>query len=110
MQNFTCTAREAEGLVVIEAAGEIDLAVADRWWTEIEGRLVPGAHVVLHLAAVTFLDSMGLRVLARAGDRARETGAELTLAECSDAVLRVLELAGLSGVFATAGAEILPPA
>lgn len=110
MQDFTCTTREADGLVVIAAGGDVDLAVADRWWSEIQDRLVPGARVVLHLAAVTFLDSMGLRVLAKAGDRARELGAELILAECSDPVLRVLGLAGLDGAFATAGPEILPPA
>jgi anti-anti-sigma factor len=110
MQDFSCTTRAADGLVVIETGGEVDLAVADRWWSEIEGRVVPGARVVLRLADVTFLDSMGLRVLAKAGDRAKESGAELTLAECSDAVLRVLDLAGLDGVFAMAGPEILPPA
>jgi stage II sporulation protein AA (anti-sigma F factor antagonist) len=110
MQHLICTVREVDGLVVVETAGEIDLAVADRWRAAIEAGITAGAHVVLDCSAITFMDSMGLRVLVQVADLAKETGAELTLAACSAPVLRVIEVAGLDGMFAVAGPEILPSA
>jgi anti-anti-sigma factor len=99
MRNFSCSSREDDGRVVVEAGGEVDLAVADRLWTELESRLVPGGRVVLDCTDVTFLDSTGLQVLLRAVQTAAAVGAGFELAGRSEAVSRTLVLAGLADMF-----------
>lgn len=79
---------------VVTVRGELDLATADRLWTELEPLLEPKAVVVLDGTGITFLDSSGLRVLLQAGNRASAGGAAFRLVAPQPAVQRVLELAG----------------
>jgi anti-anti-sigma factor len=83
----------------IAAGGEIDLAVTDRLWEELDLHVTPGRVVVLDCAGVAFIDSMGLRVLIKAAQKAAEVGAEFQLREPTPAVRRVLDLSGVSEVF-----------
>ena len=62
---------------------------------EVEGNL----WVTLDVAAVPYLDSTGVSVLLGGIRRIREKGGEMTLANPSRSTLRVLEVAGLSGMF-----------
>ena len=102
---FSCTAREAADHVVLVLAGDVDLAAADRLWSEVEPWLSMSPRVVVDCASVTFLDSVGLRTLLRIAQRAQETHTGLTLAAPSEPVARVLELAGTEDLFTDA-----PPA
>lgn len=101
---FSCTARQSGGLLVLEVAGDVDLAVHARFQAEVD-RLWPRTptDVVMDCSRVTFLDSMGLRVLVQALQRAAGHGCGFALAAPSQPVLRVLELAGVTGLFSVIG-------
>lgn len=54
--------------------------------------------MVLDCSGVTFFDSMGLRTAVQCMQQAKEVGATFALIP-SEPVTRVLELAGVSGIF-----------
>ncbi len=98
MDRFAVRVGEAgPGRTVVTVHGELDLATADRLWTELEPLLGPRAVVVLDGSRITFLDSSGLRVLLQAGKRAGADGAAFRLVAPQPAVQRVLQLAGTEG-------------
>jgi anti-anti-sigma factor len=96
---FSCTARHAEGRVIITVAGDVDLAAHERFQAEVEQWLPASGGMVIDCSGVTFLDSMGLRVLVQARQRAADEEYEFALAAPSQPVLRVLELAGVKSLF-----------
>ena len=79
---------------VVALRGELDLAAADRAWTELEPLITAGSLIVLDGTELEFLDSSGLRVLALAAHRARDARAGLRLIAPQHAVQRALALAG----------------
>lgn len=91
------------GRVVVTVSGELDLGTADRLWTDLEPLITARSVVVLDGTALNFLDSSGLRVLLRAGNRAAREGAAFRLVAPHPAVQRVLELAGAAGHLETRG-------
>jgi anti-sigma B factor antagonist len=58
--------RADKGLVRIEVEGELDLATAPELEETLGRELGAGNHVVLDLAAVTFIDSTGLHTILSA--------------------------------------------
>jgi anti-sigma B factor antagonist len=86
---------------VVALRGELDLAAADRAWTELEPLITPGTFVVLDGTELEFLDSSGLRVLALAAHRARDVKAGLRLVAPHHAVQRALALAGAEKLIET---------
>src|SRR5689334_9721738 len=60
---FSCTARQADGRVLLTVSGDVDLAAHARFQEAAEPWTAAPNDVVLDLSGVTFLDSMGLRVL-----------------------------------------------
>lgn len=82
---------------VVVASGEIDLASAPR----VELALEPfsGQPVVLDLRGVQFMDSAGLKVLLNQRARIEESGGDLRLVLGEGAVVRLLELTGVSDAF-----------
>lgn len=99
VSEFSCASRNEGNLVVIDTAGDIDLAVADRLWHEISPWLTPAARVVLDCSRVEFCDSMGLQVLLRAHRRAAAIQAVFALACPSESVWHVLTVSGLTRQF-----------
>jgi anti-anti-sigma factor len=85
--------------VTVTVAGDVDLAAADTLWSVLDEYVRPGTEVVVDCSKVAFLDSMGLRTLIRAQHKAEAAGSRLTLASPSEAVLRVLQLAGVAELF-----------
>ena len=83
---------DIDGALVLE--GEIDSYTAP----ELAERLNsdPGIEIV-DLAAVTFIDSSGLRALVQAHQARTEAGSTLQLRSPSAAVQRLLEISGLAG-------------
>ncbi|MEU8413075.1 STAS domain-containing protein [Amycolatopsis japonica] len=81
-----------EDLLVIAAAGEIDLATAGRLEQALRGRL-PAA-TVLDLSEVGFLGVAGLRVIESAAARARAERRTTGVVADSRPVLRLLQLFG----------------
>lgn len=94
---FRASAHEAGDAVVVRAEGELDLVGAPRLLKALpESGSSP---VVLDLAAVTFMDSSGLRSLLEARQACSDAGRPFAIARPSDAVARVLELVDLAGEF-----------
>jgi len=91
-------AQDLRGPTVVTAVGELDLFSARR----LESALIPAVEqgvVVLDAASVAFCDSTGLRALVKAQRAARAAGYGLRLAAASEALLRVLDLAGALAYF-----------
>jgi anti-sigma B factor antagonist len=82
---------DVDGALVL--SGEIDSYTA----TELAQRLGDEPIDVLDLAAVTFIDSSGLRVLVEAHQVRMERGTRLALRAPSAPVQRLLEISGLAG-------------
>ena len=82
---------------VIVASGEIDLASAPRVEEALQG--FTAQPVVLDLRRVDFMDSAGLKVLLNQRSRLEESGGDLKLVVGEGAVVRLLELTGVSDAF-----------
>jgi anti-sigma B factor antagonist len=79
----------------LRLAGEIDAASSVALAAELDP-LPTGHRIVLDLAAVTFIDSSGLRVLIDAHRRAETEGRLLVIANPSPPVSRLFEISGLT--------------
>lgn len=99
---FSCTAKPVADGVAIIVAGDVDLAAHKAFEAEVQQVWDGSSKLVIDLSQVTFLDSMGLRVLVQTRQRAEDNGSEVVLAGPSTPVLRVLELAGVTSVFSLA--------
>ena len=99
-----------EGTIVVRIVGEVDLASApDLREALIE--LIDGQgnlFVQLDLEHLSFIDSTGIGVLVRALRSVRQKGGDLTLINCRPSTLRILEIAGLTGIFGVAADEPVP--
>jgi anti-sigma B factor antagonist len=101
---YAIEVRDPSGAVlVLGLEGEFDLAAAPTLREQLEaarGTDVRG--VVLDLAAVTFVDSSGLRELLRASSAYREAGMSLVLAALPPTVVRLFELTRATDAIAVA--------
>jgi stage II sporulation protein AA (anti-sigma F factor antagonist) len=91
---------DADDRPVIVARGEIDLAAYDVLRRCIESCCVNREHVVLDVAEVTFMDSTGINALMWAHQRLGERPGAVVLRNPGPPVVRVLEVAGLTGAIA----------
>ena len=80
------------------ARGEIDVHTAPALAERVDAVAADGGDIVIDMRDVTFLDSSGLSVLLRTHDRLQPDG-RLVLDSPSSIVRRLLEVAGLEGVF-----------
>jgi anti-anti-sigma factor len=93
--SYTIHVRATPRTVVVSIAGEFDMHAA----AEFERRLdivarATATPVVLHLAAVTFIDSVGLTALMRANANIRRRGRRLIVRSTSRSVRRLLDITG----------------
>jgi anti-anti-sigma factor len=91
-------ATETPDVVVLTLTGELDLATAKTFKSEITERQAGGRLLVLNLAGVEFCDSTGLGALAGLHRRAVTIGGDLRLAGLQPGVEHVLKLTGVSAV------------
>ncbi|GAA4976380.1 anti-sigma B factor antagonist [Nonomuraea thailandensis] len=88
------------GATVFILAGEIDLACAPGLHHFItEARRRPEDHLIFDMAGVTFMDSMGLRVLLDAFVLAERHGAAVHLTALHGSPARLLAITGLDQHF-----------
>lgn len=100
MERFTVEVVDTGDRTVLVVGGEVDLAAAAALGRVLDRAVGVGAHAVLDCAGITFMDSTGLNLLLHARLKAGQVGAVLGLRAVSDAVARVLELAGVAELFA----------
>ncbi|WP_310719007.1 STAS domain-containing protein [Streptomyces lydicus] len=93
-------ARAVSGTSVVELYGEIDVLTAPSVRACLDG-LTASARpdLVVDLRAVSFIDCAGLGLLCRARSRVLERDGRLRLVSGNVRLLRVMNAAGLSGVF-----------
>lgn len=86
---------------VVHVSGEIDVSTQDAFDEAVRAALDSASPlVILDLANVTFLGSIGLRTLVEVHKDATDTGRELRVVEGSTAVHRVMKITGLAQVLA----------
>lgn len=101
---FVIGQRELAGeTTVLSVEGDLDLSSAPSLkWALADSQSKGRRHVVVDLAAVTFIDSTALGVLVGA-QRAMGEGLALAIVCADENVLRIFEMTGLDGMF-----EIFP--
>jgi anti-sigma B factor antagonist len=82
--------------ITVAVRGELDVLTAPFLWERLE-TLFPeqGGRLVLDLAGVRFVDSMGIGVIVRAQSRLRQSGGELVVRSPQDQARKVFETTGL---------------
>ncbi|MFI6027121.1 STAS domain-containing protein [Amycolatopsis magusensis] len=90
------TERPAAGVVVVRAAGEIDLGTLTTWDTALAGALhSPPDVLVADLGGVEFLGSSGIATLVLVHRETAERGVDFRVAGATRPVLRALEATGV---------------
>lgn len=80
----------------VVARGDIDMETAPKLGVAIDELVDDGAlMVLLDVAAVEFIDSSGLRVILRSGNKLSAAGGRLIIEGMSGAVKQVFEISGL---------------
>jgi anti-sigma B factor antagonist len=88
-----------DGLCVVRAAGDIDIAAAEEFLEVVRDVLGRCTAVEVDLGDVTFIDSSGLGALVRMRKEAGDKQVSLRLTNVSAATDRLLRLTGLSEFF-----------
>lgn len=99
MPSLKCSTSKFDDLTVVFVVGDIDMAGSSVLWEELAAHLVRGSVVALDCTGVTFMDSMGLRTMLQAHQRAADQQGSFVLVGTSTYVDQVLELTGTVGLF-----------
>ncbi len=93
-EQFEIDEREENGRVVVSLSGELDVATVEPVRERLEALRERDVAVLLDVDALTFMDSSGIKLLVALGRDAR-AGWDARVTRGSDAVRRVLEIAGV---------------
>ncbi len=97
--------RESGTTRVLKLTGELDSYTSDRL-RSISETWIPGARkVVVNLDKLDYIDSSGLAALVGMWVRARDNGVELVLTCRNRRVNKIMEITGLSKLFAPDGLQ-----
>jgi anti-sigma B factor antagonist len=98
--SFEVTESEPNGVPVLNARGEIDVATAPEFHEALAEMISHTPQlVIVNLTDVSFIDSTGLGVLVGALRDVRTTGGDLRLVVTQPQIIKLLELTGLDNVF-----------
>ncbi len=90
---------DAERATVASIGGEVDMSNADRLLDELMAHVGSAPWLVIDLTGCSYLDSAGLRAIARVDLRSRDVGAGLRLVvDPAGAIDRVLTMTRMSEV------------
>nr|WP_205862632.1 STAS domain-containing protein [Planosporangium thailandense] len=97
--------RLADGTVVIEIRGEIDVAHADQLRSQLvaTATAVRPVRIVVDLMHVTFIDSSGIGALAAGQNAARSVGVGFAVTNPAPFVRQQLRMMGLTDTFGVEG-------
>ena len=91
-------APHAQGGTNVAIFGELDLATANVVADALDEAIESDGEVVIDLRACGFVDSQGIAVLIKAALRLGEQGRKLQIKGVQERVMRILELAGITGM------------
>jgi|SRR5687767_2893821 anti-sigma B factor antagonist len=87
-------------VTLVEVQGRVDSMTANSLGEALNRELDNGnVHMVLDLSSVDYMSSAGLREIVTALKKAKRGSGDLRLAQPSDRVREVLEMAGLDTIF-----------
>jgi anti-sigma B factor antagonist len=93
-------ASEMKRVQLFEIIGRVDSSNAAELGNALDKSVDDGrSNLVLDLSGVEYMSSAGLREMVRVLKRVKRTGGDLRIANPSDRVKEVLELAGLDTIF-----------
>lgn len=93
-------ASEMRRVRLFEVSGRVDSSNAGELGQELDRAIDDGnTNLVLDLGGVEYMSSAGLREMVRVLKRVKRTGGDLRIANPSERVREVLELAGLDTIF-----------
>lgn len=98
-QTMTVTTSRQSGAVVVSLAGDLDMTTVDRATVALRGAMTEGGPVVLDMTGVRFFSSAGLNLLLQLHEDVQHNRVDVRLAGDQRAVIRPLELTGLTGLF-----------
>jgi len=85
--------------LVLEVAGELDMATAPKLWEALVPLLDTNKPIAIDLSGVTFLDSQGLNLLVRAHKRAACHDGRLLLRAPRPQARKLFQMTNLDEVF-----------
>jgi len=88
---------EQDGVTVVSVEGEINISTAPGLKKEFEK--IKGAHILVNLAKVGYVDSSGLATLVELLKKTRVKGGSLALSHLSDKVKSLFEITKLDKLF-----------
>jgi anti-sigma B factor antagonist len=89
-----------EGPLILEVAGEIDLASNPELRERMHAAFEDGhTRIVVDASKVTFIDSTGLFALSSGAKQARRHGGRLAVVAADPNVLRIFEITGMDEAF-----------
>ncbi|HEY8481781.1 MAG TPA: STAS domain-containing protein [Spirillospora sp.] len=98
--DFAVEHRDEKGLTVVKISGEIDVFTSPRLRESLLEIIDNGgAHLVIDLGEVTFLDSTGLGVLVGIYHRLRAREGSMSFVGINDRVRRVFHVTQLTKIF-----------
>lgn len=92
---FEARIERTESLTYVELLGELDLSCVDRYGDAVDS--VQAGRLVLDVRGLTFIDSMGLRMILETWKRSRDQGFALEIVSGRDQVENVFRITGLDG-------------
>ena len=93
---FTVTNHRSRCCEVIGLAGELDMASAHHLEAVLDRMMVIPDHIIIDVSGLTFIDSHGLRLLARASELVEGS---LWLKGCSSHIRKLLDITALDSFF-----------
>lgn len=89
-----------EQVTLVEVSGRVDSMNANQFGTALSEQIDDGkTQLVLDLSSVEYMSSAGLREIVTSLKKAKRAQGDLRLAQPSDRVREVLEMAGLDSIF-----------
>ena len=97
--------------IIVRLIGEADLASASRFSEIVLDGVVRRrpSEIVLDLSSLTFLDSTGLYGLIQLNEAARSGGTDVVFWRPSEAVIRLIDIAGVREQFTLSDEQAPPP-
>jgi len=95
---LNCAVEEHGDVTIVRVAGEPDIDNIGALEDALDRAIARCQPILVTLSGLQYIDSMGLHVLVRAKERAKEVGVTLVLAHPTGSVRRVMEMVGLGRV------------
>jgi anti-sigma B factor antagonist len=97
--------RSAGEIIIVDLVGQIDLGSSPALRKTLLNCLKTTKHMAINMSGVTYIDSSGIASLLEVLREAQDTNRKLVLFGVAGAVLQVLQLTRLTGIFEIVSTE-----